>query len=103
MGLPKGTTNNPAGRPKGKPNKTTQELRNLFQCFIETNIESLQNDFDQLEPKERLYFIERLARLVLPALSRTVITNDFEAEKKRVASLFPTQEEFEEMQKNGSG
>ncbi len=57
---------NRKGRPKGKPNKTTEELRSLFQSFIEANIETLQSDFDQLEPKDRLTFIERLARLVLP-------------------------------------
>lgn len=66
MGLRKGMTNNPAGRPKGRPNKTTDELRQVFQAFIETNIETLQNDFDKLEPKDRLLFIEKIAKIVLP-------------------------------------
>jgi hypothetical protein len=67
MGLQKGMTNNRNGRPKGKPNKNTEELRALFQSFIEVNIETLQDDFDKLEAKDRLAFIEKMARLVMPA------------------------------------
>ena len=54
-------------RPKGKANRTTDELRSLLQNFIDANIETLQNDFDQLEVKDRLTFIERLLKHVLPA------------------------------------
>ena len=66
MGLPKGITNNPNGRPKGVPNKSTNELRAAFQSFIEANLDRLQVDFDQLEPKDRLAFVLQVARLVLP-------------------------------------
>lgn len=67
MGLHKGTTNNPNGRPKGKPNRTTDELRVMVQNFIDDNLQTLQADFDKLEPKDRLTFIERLLKHVLPA------------------------------------
>ena len=63
----KGTINNPNGRPKGKPNKSTDELRNLLQNFIDTNMETMQADYDKLEPKDRLTFINNLLRHVLPA------------------------------------
>jgi len=58
---------NKSGRPKGVPNKTTDQLRGMFQTFLEANIDTLQNDFDMLEPKDRLLFIERIAKLILPA------------------------------------
>lgn len=63
----KGTVNNPKGRPKGTPNKSTDELRTLLQNFIDDNMETLQADFDKLEPKDRLNFIDRLLKHVMPA------------------------------------
>ncbi|KAF0202244.1 MAG: hypothetical protein FD170_1970 [Bacteroidetes bacterium] len=63
----KGTINNPNGRPKGSTNKSTDELRTLLQTFIDTNIETMQADYEALEPKDRLNFIERLLKHVLPA------------------------------------
>jgi len=66
MGLPKGRTNNPGGRPAGKPNRSTEELRGVVQSFVEVNIENIQSDFDVLEPKDRLAFIERMFKHLLP-------------------------------------
>lgn len=58
---------NKTGRPKGKPNRSTVELRAMVQNFIDDNMEALQADFDALEPKDRLNFMERLLKHVLPA------------------------------------
>jgi len=66
MGLHKGKTNNPNGRPKGKPNKSTEELREIVQAFIENNLENLQVNFDLLEPKEKLMFLDKMLKMVLP-------------------------------------
>lgn len=57
---------NRKGRPKGSPNKSVEEVRNLVQQFVENNLETLQEDFNQLEPKDRLMFIEKLLKHVLP-------------------------------------
>lgn len=57
---------NRKGRPKGSPNKSVEEVRNLVQQFVENNLETLQADFEQLEPKDRLTFIEKLLKHVLP-------------------------------------
>lgn len=67
MGLKKGMTNNTKGRPKGKPNKTTEEIRTMIQNFISDNLDTLQEDFDKLDSKDRLVFIERILKQVLPA------------------------------------
>ena len=76
MGLHKGQTNNLKGRPKGIPNKTTTEIRNLLQEFISCNMENLQSDFESLEPRDRLAFLEKALKFVLP--TRFMEVNDLD-------------------------
>jgi len=58
---------NKAGRPKGKPNQSTDALRNAFRLFLSKNINKMQAAFDELEAWQKLQFIERVAKLILPA------------------------------------
>ena len=59
---------NTRGRPKGKANKTTDQLRRTVQEFIDHNLQTLQADFDQLDkPIDRLNFVEKMLKHVLPA------------------------------------
>ncbi len=68
MGFARGDKNiNRSGRPRGRPNKSTEEIRRMIQLFIEKNFERLQEDFDGLDtPKERLYFLEKMLAHTLP-------------------------------------
>lgn len=68
MGLPKGKTNNPAGRKAGTPNKSTSDLRITVQYFLEKNMTSLQENFDMLEPRDKLLFVEKMLKYTLPTL-----------------------------------
>ncbi|WP_262250089.1 hypothetical protein [Parapedobacter soli] len=65
-GLKKGQTNNPNGRPKGVPNKVSKDLREAVNSFLDANWDSIQVAFDQLDPVNKLAFIERLLRFSLP-------------------------------------
>jgi hypothetical protein len=57
-----------SGNPKGRPqNKTTEQLRAVIQSVIENNIETLEQDLQMIEPKDRLSLINQLLRHVLPA------------------------------------
>lgn len=60
----------------GKPNKTTAEIRELFQCLVCDNFEKLQNDIEQLEPKDRIKAMLELAKFILPTLKATEIIGD---------------------------
>jgi hypothetical protein len=58
---------NTKGRPKGKQNKSTEQIRQALQLFITKNLSGLQTDFNELETaRERLAFIEKLIKHVLP-------------------------------------
>jgi len=57
---------NKAGRPKGSKNKSSEQIRQTFQTFLENNLLDLQKDFDVLKPVERLQFVRDIAKLVLP-------------------------------------
>lgn len=67
MPFKKGDPNiNRQGRKKGVANRTTEELRGMIKDFLEKNIEVLQADFDKLDPKERLNFIDKMLVHVMP-------------------------------------
>ena len=78
MGLKKGTTNNPAGRPSGTPNKLTADLRQRINEVLENNWHTIEADIKALEPKDRLMFIEKLLKYTLPTLQATSLTTDFD-------------------------
>ena len=56
------------GTRKGVGNRVTNEVRKSFQLLVENNLERLQNDLDELEPKDRIKFILEMARFILPTL-----------------------------------
>ena len=72
MPHPKGITNNPYGRPKGVPHRTTAEMREAIQALVERNIQQMQDDFDQLDSAERLRILERFMQYLLPRYASQV-------------------------------
>ena len=56
------------GTRKGVPNRVNHEVRKSFKLLIENNLERLQNDLDELEPKDRIKIILEMARFILPTL-----------------------------------
>lgn len=70
IGLPK-----TGGRQAGTPNKTTSTVRNWIVELINNNREQIEQDLQQLEPKDRLLMFERLLPYILP---KTVQATDVE-------------------------
>ena len=61
-----GKTNNPNGRPKGVPNKSTADFRELVSNLFEDNYESFKTSLNELEPKEKVTAMLKLMEFVLP-------------------------------------
>ena len=66
------------GRPKGTPNRITAELRDWISYFINDNKEKIQEDFDSLNPRDRVVLFEKLLKYALPVLQTTTLQTDFE-------------------------
>ncbi len=78
MGLPKGRTNNPAGKPIGCNSKAVGDLRQWVGEFIDGQREQILQDWQALEPKDRIMMFEKLMRFVLPTLQATTLQTDFD-------------------------
>ena len=73
----KGETNNPNGRPKGTPNKATQELRDKIKTILEGQKEDIEKALNELKkdnPAQYLAAMDKLMAYVVP--KKRDITSD---------------------------
>jgi hypothetical protein len=54
------------GRAKGTPNRTTKELKELIHNIVEVQLDTIEEDLQDLDPKDRLNILLRLVEYVLP-------------------------------------
>lgn len=78
MAPKRGTINNPLGRKKGTPNKVTGELRDRIKVFLDSNFETMQEDFETLDPVQRIAAWEKLLKYILPVQNSNELKLDFE-------------------------
>lgn len=79
MPFQKGISGNANGRPKGSKNKAGEGLRNLISDFLEQKFDQVTNDFEQLEPKDRIKVYTDLLQYSVPKLQ--AVSNSIEFEK----------------------
>jgi len=80
---------NREGRPKGSPNKTTKEIRDSFQMFVEGQQDQFQDWIARVaekNPAKAIELVTNLAEYILPKLSRTelkaeITTDDVDLSK----------------------
>ncbi len=78
----KGNSGNPNGRPKGAKNKTSTDLRELISNFLLENFETIQADFDELQPMERAKVFRDLLQYGLPKIQ--AISEDIDKEPNTI-------------------
>jgi hypothetical protein len=64
--MKKGTTNNPKGRPKGIPNKTTKQMKEALMAALGPELDQLPATLAQMEPSERINALAKLIGYILP-------------------------------------
>lgn len=74
VGCPKGTTNNPNGRPKGTANKATTNAREAIAQFVDGNAHRLVEWLDRIaldSPKDAFNCFQSVVEYHIPKLART--------------------------------
>ncbi|MBK7097576.1 MAG: hypothetical protein IPH58_03405 [Sphingobacteriales bacterium] len=66
MAFKKGNSGNPQGRPAGTANKTTEAIRATVNQFISDNLPNIQAEYNNLESKDKLEFLNKLLAYTLP-------------------------------------
>lgn len=66
MGLHKGHTNNPNGRPAGTPNKVTSATKDWILAIIEENKERIRADLESMDSETRVRAVFSLLNFVTP-------------------------------------
>jgi len=74
----KGTINNPLGRPKGKPNRITADLKQRIKLFLDNNFQVIEKDFKKMDPAQRAAFFEKLLSYAIPKMQSSDVKIDFE-------------------------
>lgn len=66
MGLHKGQTNNPNGRPVGKPNKATTATKDWIIALIEENKDLIREDLKNMDSASRVRAVFSLLNFITP-------------------------------------
>ena len=54
------------GRPKGAANKSTETVKKAVAKLLESNIESVQTDLDQMQPRDRVNALLQFLKFHIP-------------------------------------
>lgn len=82
MPAPKGNNNNPNGRPKGTPNRSTQAARDAIAQFVDGNVHRLQKWLDDIadgkadgkpNPQKAFELFQSVIEYHVPKLQRSTI------------------------------
>lgn len=90
MGLPKGRTNNPAGKPPGTQNKVGADRKKAIAEILESKADRFSTAMESLDDKEFVKaYIDLLAYNIPKMASAHLDIETNEDAKKTVHDLFP--------------
>ena len=77
------TSEGNTGRKAGSLNRATKDIRDAFTLLIENNIDTLQEDLNGLEPKQRVKLLLDMAQFVVPKLRNV----DLKTDEKEIVTI----------------
>ena len=83
----KGITNNPKGRPKGIPNKTTTDLRQWVKSLLDDNRGVFEADLKNIDSAQRLNVLEKLMQYCIPKQTQVDAKAQVAAEYEQLERL----------------
>lgn len=101
----KGNTNNPNGRPKGIPNRTTKQAKELLEGILFGQIENIADALDRIRKDDPAKYIDACSKMfafVLP--KKTDMTSGDEPLKQNLTVLVDstaTEATLRKLRKNG--
>jgi hypothetical protein len=54
------------GRPKGASNKSTETIKRSISMLLENNIDTVQSDLDEMQPRDRVNALLQFMKFVVP-------------------------------------
>jgi hypothetical protein len=71
------------GRPAGSKNLASSQIRETFQLLLENNIEKIQEDLNELAPKDRIKLLLDLSSFIIPKMKSV----DLKADKAETITI----------------
>lgn len=87
MGLKKGITNNPHGRPKGSRNKATQDIQKWVSDIVEVGHGAFVEKLNRLDDREYIRTYMGLLSYVIPKYAPTTPEDMLRKEKEMLQEL----------------
>lgn len=75
------------GRTVGTPNKVTTDLRKWMDELLSKNLSRIEKDLDKLEPKDRLFLLEKLMQYTIPKLQSISVEAQIQAEYDAISRM----------------
>ena len=90
MGLHKGQTNNPNGRPAGKQNKLTTQTKDWITQLIDSNKKQIEKDLKGMDAETRVKALFSLLNYIVPKQSTISIEEQAKIEEEALIKFLET-------------
>ena len=70
------------GRPKGASNKSTETIKRSISMLLENNIDTVQSDLDEMQPRDQVNALLQFMKFVIPTQKAIELDNRESQEEK---------------------